>query len=426
MTKTTRRILYFSAFLFFAVAAPTVVLFTAGFSWNGRLESTGVLVISSRPTADIWLNGRRIGQTPERISRLSPGAYQLELRRAGANTWKHTVRIAANSALVIGPVSLAKSEWSRKTLSDGEPNAYWLATPDEAAVAMVTAAGSAWTLEKTWPGSRSSWSVVERPTKWWYQDRGPVAIVTGSSATAIFTNRSVEPWLIEPAAAVQWLSSSPFLAVAELPDGIWQLDLLTQTRARIDGATSFQVIDNDLWYTVAADNETAIYRRSNATGPGVLVETIAGSWRLQPAAVKRLVAQHDRTREIIASRSATDLTSFISLDRVDRLAWRRTTQPPVWQIGAAIMTRLAAGQHIIDRIPDQLRQAAWYVPNHILTLETDKAIEVRSLSSRQGREIITTLLIPDDYTPLALLPDGTGWVGWDATRRELAEWRWGF
>lgn len=98
MTLRLRRILYSTFIVIFFLAAPPLVLYTAGFRYDfkyNRVVETGSLVVKSRPEgATVWLNGEPIKeQTPTIINTILPGEVRLAVSREGYHSWEKTVTI---------------------------------------------------------------------------------------------------------------------------------------------------------------------------------------------------------------------------------------------------------------------------------------------------------------------------------------------
>lgn len=86
----------------FLVAAPLVVLYTAGYRWNGkkmRPEKVGIIFLRSKPAgADIRLDGElRSETTPARLRDLLPDTYEVKVSKDGYSSWSK--RLSVQSAL---------------------------------------------------------------------------------------------------------------------------------------------------------------------------------------------------------------------------------------------------------------------------------------------------------------------------------------
>lgn len=98
MTLRLRRIIYSTFIAVFFLAAPPLVLYTAGFRYDfkyNRVVETGSLVVKSYPEgATVFLNGEPYKQrTPTIINTILPGEVRLLVSREGYHPWEKTVAI---------------------------------------------------------------------------------------------------------------------------------------------------------------------------------------------------------------------------------------------------------------------------------------------------------------------------------------------
>jgi dipeptidyl aminopeptidase/acylaminoacyl peptidase len=98
MTLRTRRILYSFFIAIFVIAAPTLVLYTAGFRYDfeyNRIVETGSLVVKSYPqNASIYINGELLEQkSPTIINTILPGKINLLVEKDGYHSWEKTIEI---------------------------------------------------------------------------------------------------------------------------------------------------------------------------------------------------------------------------------------------------------------------------------------------------------------------------------------------
>lgn len=111
MHLRVRRILSALFFLVFIVAAPAIIVSTAGYRYNfvkGRLERTGVMFISTKPSnAKIFLNGKEEkSETPTRIRRLLPGKYEVRIEKEGYHPWVRTVEVRSRETSFLNNLAL--------------------------------------------------------------------------------------------------------------------------------------------------------------------------------------------------------------------------------------------------------------------------------------------------------------------------------
>ena len=100
MNLKTRRILYSIFVAIFFLAAPPLILYTAGFRYDftyNRIVETGSLVVRSYPEkADIYLNGQaHTAQTPTIINNILPGKIKLLIAKEGYHEWEKDILVNA-------------------------------------------------------------------------------------------------------------------------------------------------------------------------------------------------------------------------------------------------------------------------------------------------------------------------------------------
>ena len=115
MHITLRRFLFAFFALAFVIAAPLVVLYTAGYRLNisnRSLQQTGVLAITTFPRgANIILNGQSLAQkTPYVVQRIMPNTHDVELNKKGYHEWSQRVRVEEGKTAYISARLFAKSE----------------------------------------------------------------------------------------------------------------------------------------------------------------------------------------------------------------------------------------------------------------------------------------------------------------------------
>ena len=98
MHIVVRRFLFSFFVLFFLVAAPLVVLYTAGYRLNisnRRLQQTGVLAITTFPRgSNILLNGQNLAQkSPFLVQRVMPNTHAIVLSKKGYHDWSQRIRV---------------------------------------------------------------------------------------------------------------------------------------------------------------------------------------------------------------------------------------------------------------------------------------------------------------------------------------------
>ncbi len=113
MTLKTRRIIYIIFILIFLLAAPAILLYTAGYNYNfkkGGFLKTGVILIDAVPAdAQFLIDGKNYNLSlPARVSNLKPKDYTVTLKRDGYYDWKKTLSVEPSETIFATNVFLPK------------------------------------------------------------------------------------------------------------------------------------------------------------------------------------------------------------------------------------------------------------------------------------------------------------------------------
>jgi len=92
MRYRTRIAILIGFIVLFLATAPLVVLYTAGYRWNGkklRPEKVGIIFVRSKPSgAEVYLDGaKRKETTPTRLRDLLPDTHELKVAKDGYTSW---------------------------------------------------------------------------------------------------------------------------------------------------------------------------------------------------------------------------------------------------------------------------------------------------------------------------------------------------
>ncbi len=98
MNLKTRRILYTAFTVLFFLAAPPLVLYTAGFRYDfkyNRVVETGSMVVKSLPSeASIYIDSVQSSEpTPTIINTILPGEINLLVSLSGHHSWEKKIDI---------------------------------------------------------------------------------------------------------------------------------------------------------------------------------------------------------------------------------------------------------------------------------------------------------------------------------------------
>ena len=113
MDLKQRRIFYITLISLFALLAPFLILYAAGYNlafFQRKIIKTGLLVINSYPrNSDIYLDDIITKKrTPINISNLIPKEYNIEIKKAGYYSWQKNLTVLPNTSIFADEISLFK------------------------------------------------------------------------------------------------------------------------------------------------------------------------------------------------------------------------------------------------------------------------------------------------------------------------------
>jgi len=111
MRPVFRNIIFVTFATTFLVAAPLLVLYTAGYRYNtvnGHVVRTGVLTVSSLPRgATVNIPGYSVDKkSPAIFNRIMPGNYQVTLSHEAYHNWQSTVTVESGRTTALGEIIL--------------------------------------------------------------------------------------------------------------------------------------------------------------------------------------------------------------------------------------------------------------------------------------------------------------------------------
>lgn len=395
----------------FVLVAPLLLASAAGYRWAGwhrGFVSTGMIVVYSNPKAALTLNGRPMGPTPKRLTRLLPGTYQLALQADGYGAWNRLVHISAKAAEIVGPVQLFPPRFSVATVRQAADES-WLVANDGAAVFSLRPEQAQWQVAMIWPDSpAATYDLPAKPTLAAVsQNRRTLLFILPTSTYIFSADQPQTPWIVPSNVFHSWLSGSETLFFAAAPDGsMARYDTMERTVTPFDRADSVTVSGDTVWLAKSGAQTTRIWRRpALGVGDMKIVEEISGRWEFMSTRGPIIMRNPDTGQTDIYTVSLTDTVTKTSLGLADALLFA-DNKIPLWQHGSDVMTLDQDGQPLLLlRGPDQWRSARWLDPGHIVLLVSDRSVRVTSVSSRQGR---TDLLAYTAASPLQLLSVAPG------------------
>ena len=119
MHINTRRLIASAFILAFLIAAPILVLYTAGLRWNFKkwsLQKTGSIYIEVEPKdAGIMINGKIVDQKiPAIINALSPDSYNIKIEKGNYIAWERNIEVSPEKTSIIKNIILLPENIKRQ------------------------------------------------------------------------------------------------------------------------------------------------------------------------------------------------------------------------------------------------------------------------------------------------------------------------
>ncbi len=127
MTRSKRRILFYSVVFIFLFTAPLLTAYTSGYriDWKNRsFIRLGSIIIETIPdTAKIFLNGKlSSGVTPYRLSNLTPNSYTVKLEKEGYYSWEKNISVKEGKTNLLVNIPLFKKTAPTRIISGNIQN----------------------------------------------------------------------------------------------------------------------------------------------------------------------------------------------------------------------------------------------------------------------------------------------------------------
>ena len=119
MHINTRRLIASAFILAFLIAAPILVLYTAGLRWNLKkwsLQKTGSIYIEVEPKdAGIMINGKIVDQKiPAIINALSPDSHSIKIEKGNYIAWERNIEVLPEKTSIIKNIILLPENIKRQ------------------------------------------------------------------------------------------------------------------------------------------------------------------------------------------------------------------------------------------------------------------------------------------------------------------------
>lgn len=436
MSLNQRRLLYISFILLFLILTPAVSFYAAGYNldWRtGAVQRTGIVILETEPreaTITIanrfeaeynWLYGLlyegQALQTPEKISNLLPGTYEITLTKEGYWPYRREIELAAGQTLVYDDIALFRQAAPRLAADLGEGLAS-AAAPSGRQLAVVSTS-------TLYTARFSDGALVTVPLQ------QPVAV--GTEVTVQWSPREDRVAVVTPASAVAYLASGNGAAldiaalVGSVPRSIaWDpsdagalyalaggamyrvslSDNIASVRiANLAGAHALAVDDGIAVVAITGAEQTALQLHS--AGTAEVLKTIflpRGTYRVQ-LRDGQLYA-HERTQKLLYLVDPWSLLPLqATLPQAERyeinsneiVYWNRFE---VWRYDRANEQR-----QLVVRLGDTVTDAAAYPHPDYVAYATPQAVHVAELRNGSYRASLP-LLEWQNVKRLAVAADG--------------------
>ncbi len=113
MSQRSRKILLSLAIIFFILFTPVILFYAWGYSFDWQEKKpvlTGALYLRSVPKeAEIFINGKKKGETPAFLKHLLPKEYQVEVIKEGFHPWQKKLKIKSKLVTEVKNILLIPS-----------------------------------------------------------------------------------------------------------------------------------------------------------------------------------------------------------------------------------------------------------------------------------------------------------------------------
>lgn len=142
MHRTYRRYIFFIFLGVFAIAAPLLILYTAGYRYNWerkKIQETGVLLINYKPTTATMRLNAAVGakKAPTRFSGLIPGRYTITIEKEGYSAWEKRLWIEPSKTTFAEHMILWKEKVIPERIMD-DTVVVFAESPNKKYIALVT------------------------------------------------------------------------------------------------------------------------------------------------------------------------------------------------------------------------------------------------------------------------------------------------
>lgn len=432
MHRRIRRALSLLFALTFLIAAPALIISTAGYRYNflkGRIERTGVVFVSSKPSgAHVLIGGNDTEKTtPSRVRRLLPGTYAVGLEKDGYHSWTKTVDVRSRETTFLNNIALFLDVAPEPLLDVPVDQAIFSPDRSRAAALSVTESSVEVRVVDLRSGEMSLPYRTENVTG------AELRVVWSPDSSRFFLERTNGPrslyflWeedspnemmdLIRIAPAVYdqafWSPEGRFLYAAAGGE-LYAIDVGDRTAVRSGPATEDMHVIGSTFFGIFRDAEgTRLVRRGIRDEAYDILGMIPnGSYRhLDGYAGRLALLDEDRSRLLVIDPGVEP----------NQLTWHELNATEArWSEDGVLLYRNAFELHtfnpdgaidsLITRLGGQLTAAEW-IPDFGLVLMSDGQEAIITEASSVPDRSITNIASFDAITDIAVHPDGErAWI----------------
>lgn len=261
-----RRLIYSFFILIFVIAAPLVVLYTAGYRYNfqkHKTEQVGVLFINTLPKdTQIYINDNLADNNrPLRLANLRPNYYQVKVTKDGYYPWQKTLEVKSQASTLAFDIVLFKNQ--SPTITSEKNLKSFALSPNSESLALVASDG-VWFKNLSDNSEKLIWSTdgdkIENIV--WNKDSkhllikksGQFFVLNINEKTAIALD-SFQSNLRQ----VVWGNNTTLLGLSRKK--LLEISFKDKRSSTIvDNVENFSFLDNNLYLTKNQNDKTVVYK----------------------------------------------------------------------------------------------------------------------------------------------------------------------
>ena len=410
-------IVLFVGLIFITIFQATGLEFTgSGFSFTRG----SALSILTNARAEVFLNGKASGDTPLRLTHISPGLYTVTIQRNGYIPWQAQISLTTGKATILGPITLVPTSPTTVTtprtaqsviMVDPTSGSPFIATPGTP--------GGTWRITDQSHGASQTLTLPASPTAISRSPHGSIWAVTCGATEVLWTNNTA--WTIPVLSSPTWTSISDTVLFGIHDGHLFVADALAKSTQDLGAASSLGQANQSLWSTVTTTTQTTLIKHDPSTPTSATtVTTLDGSWSLLSQFSHHLILQSASGQTVVKNISSLNPNSTTNLGTLERLWWD-TNQTPLWQNGADVLQLDTHGvPALIDRWSEDVQAAWWQVPDEIVLLADKNGVTARGTTPEEGQHILGHWSAPGTF--LSLDQNNHAWYTTDTSLIELS-WR---